>query len=269
AGDDGARRALAEAHYSRGMLRLHALGDAGGAVRDFETGAELYRTLVAERPGAARFRQRLTVILGHGLGSAYRKAGLLDDARLAELQALDHFEVLVRRGPANVDGARTFGRDLMRRSRRLLDRGRIEEAARAAARAVDVQETLFARAADAPAWRAGLASAYRDHAELQLRLGNGSEALERVEKARSTWLGIPGDFAGQPAVRSGLVETLVTAGAVRLQLGDRRGAREELDRADALLGDLRLDGEDHPAGDPATGELVERAADLRRRLDAG
>ncbi|MEO1368766.1 MAG: hypothetical protein AAFX50_16445, partial [Acidobacteriota bacterium] len=264
--DDDVRRALAEAYRSRAWLRLHALEDADGAVRDFETGAELYGTLVAERPGDAQLRRRLTAVLGHGLASAHRRAGQPDDARRAERKAVDHFVALVRRGPADVHGARAFGRELARRSRLLLVRGRLEEAERASARAVEVQETLLARSGgDAPAWLAGLASAYRDQAELQLRLGRGSDALERIESARSTWLEVPGDIVEESPLRLGLAETLVTAGAIRLHLGDRPGARDAVDRATALLDELDLDG---PDGEPDPAEIAGRVADLRRRLDA-
>ncbi len=237
------RHALGDAHYSLGLLAFHSRGDAAAAAREFGAGVAVYRTLAASQPEASVWRYRLAVLLGQGLASVYEELDRLPEAREANREALEIFEVLVREEPSNGRWAHALGWELIRRGN--LARaggGDLETAVRAFERSVEVQEELIARTRGAhTAWLDGLASAYEALGEVHSERGDRAAALTAAEGSLAARQRISGDDGASPFFSTYLATAGVLVAELRSGSGDVEGALEALDAAIEAM--ARIDAE--------------------------
>ncbi|MEM1177282.1 MAG: serine/threonine-protein kinase [Acidobacteriota bacterium] len=258
------RRALAEAHYTSGLIAFFSFADIEAAIHDFTTSTSIYRELTRAEPGRPNDRHRLAIMLGQGLATAYHNSDRLELALEANREALDLFEALTRRSPENGHWAHAFGWEWIRRAQIHLKLGDIETASRAATAAIEVHKALVDSSTDpSPGWLNGLAQAYVTAISIASEGGDDRVALEMTELEVSTRRRVQSDSGRD---RWALADALMYAGELRFLTGDTAGARRSLSEVSEFL--EALSPQDSPQEYPgAYGQLVERAETLQAQLD--
>ncbi|MEM7353948.1 MAG: serine/threonine-protein kinase [Acidobacteriota bacterium] len=264
------RHALGEAHYGSGMTALHWLGDAQAAARAFEAGAAIFRTLATSEPEASLWRYRLAVLQGQGLATAYRITQRLDDAQVANLEALALYEDLVNEQTDNSRWAYGLGWELIRRGRLANLAGDPDAAAGAWRRSIEIQEALLARRTGQTDvnWLNGLATAHSELAALESRRGHLVTALDAAEAALALRRRIVEVSEDHAYDHTTLASAGVLVSELRWRGGDDGGSRRALAEARSTL--TQIDGVE--VEEPAVLEKLvatrQRLGELERELDS-
>jgi serine/threonine protein kinase/tetratricopeptide (TPR) repeat protein len=230
------RRDLADVLNSMAILDVGT--GAPQAVAAFQEARALLRKVVAELPADPQYRRELAVI-HHNLGNAYSAAGKWGEAEAAYKDALAIRRPLAADHPT----VAIYRTDLAQTHQRLgvlwRDTGRPAEAEAALDAARALFKDLVAEYPTLPQYRADLAAVY-EHLDrlylLGLRFADGEAALRKALRLREQLVRAE-PASVRPALE--LAGTLCNLGSRVRQTGAPAAGLEYLDRARAVLGDVR------------------------------
>ena len=259
---------VGEAHYMSGLLSMSSFDDPESAAVAYHAGIVVFERLAASQPEAVTWHQRLAVLQGQGLGTAYRYLDRLAEAQAASRSALGLFERLLREEPENNRWAHSLAWELLRQGELAYLLGEPQAAIDTYRRAIEVQERLLARTTGTHSdWLDALAIAHESLALVLRDTGRIDEGVGAAELAFATRRKIPLDEETSAYGRVALLDSGLTVVEMRRTSGDADGARALLDELAALTARVAAATIEEPFVASFRDETVARFDDLVSGLD--
>lgn len=224
---------LGEAHYGLGLNVVFV--DPERAIENFSKAILIYQDLNTLRPAELKYRYRLAVLNGQGLGQAYSLCNREAEALEAVTTAHDGYKEIFAEDPTNAHLLFAYAWEKRRLGDLLEGMGRLSDAWSLYDESLAISRQLLSLEPLNSSWQEGLAIDYLSIGNIRQRQGQYEEALEAYEKAEEIYTTLidiePGFFMYQ----MDLAETLDGQGLILRDLGEIRAAEIVWRRALQLM----------------------------------
>ncbi len=242
------RQTLAETHYALGMFNLFRERGLEKAGRRFDAAIAIYQRLAGEDPSRLRFKFRLAVLYGQGLGQTYQLSGQDAESLAAIEQAYALYQELARADPSNNKWQNGFAWENRRMGDYHQRHSRPRQALGYYRNALAISQRLVGLEPANVDWQDGLAQDHSAIGTIHQQRGEPAAALASFEASIETWERLAAANPADDYFRHFLAGDHAAAGAALRRLGRSADAATAWQWATELLApDAREpDGVDSP-----------------------